>query len=273
MEMMKYRWSKTVMLLGSLIFATVMLGAIQGMADGRHIDNGLPERHEREGFYGDHKGPGRSLGERGDKGNETTGEIAAWLLGAANFTVALSILIKGFNRIAPLSSDFKGALTRFNHLQKKHLMRLHYFLNPVILGVALTHWLLSRCRSTSLPEWGLLVMALLMAIGVTLKLRLCPKTSIKMVHRLHTQPAAFLALIVILLIGHSIVDLGYARPRTGWAPFSSNRPQSVFSSRTSMLDRHFLFDTLPKVRYPMFRIEYLPHQGAFHVPVFRLHLK
>jgi hypothetical protein len=204
--MKKYGWPKMVLMLGGLICVGLLLFAIQCRADDHHKGKGLLERFEREGSHGDRKGLGPFFGKREDKGNETTGEIAAWLLGAVNLTVALSILIKGVTRFAPLSPDIKSSLTRFNHLQKKHLMRFHYFVNPLILGVAVTHWLLSRCRSTSLPEWGLLLMTVLVVLGVALKFRLCPKTSVRTMHRLHTQPVAFLALIVILLIGHSIVD-------------------------------------------------------------------
>ena len=147
----------------------------------------------------------KSLGEK-DHGDETTGQIAAWLLAAVNLTVALSISIKGINRFIAISPDLQNSLKKFNQFQKKHLMRFHYYGNPLILGVALLHWLSSRCRSTSLPEWALGMMILVAALGLVLKFKLCPKTLQKNVYKLHTQPLMFLALVTVLVIGHTIVD-------------------------------------------------------------------
>ena len=147
-----------------------------------------------------------SNSETEDEGNETTGQIAAWLLAGANLTVALSIVIRLANRFSPLWPAAKGLLSRFNRLQKKHLMRLHYYLNPVIIGVALWHWFESRCQSTSLPEWGLFLMVVAMATGILVKFKLCPGGLRKFLYQLHTQPLIFIALILMLTVGHTIVD-------------------------------------------------------------------
>ena len=155
---------------------------------------------EREG----HHRP--SLSGRDDDGNETAGQIAAWLLVAANLPVCLSVLIKWSNKVVPMGNGLKDALTRFNRLQKKHLMRLHYLINPLALGIALWHWLSSRCRSTAMPEWGLVVMVALIALGLIVKYKLCPKPLRKSVYRLHTQPLLFIAMVMVLTIGHLIVD-------------------------------------------------------------------
>ncbi len=40
---------------------------------------------------------------------------------------------------------------------------------PIALGVALTHFLLSMCRSTTLPEWGLGIMVLTALLGIIMK--------------------------------------------------------------------------------------------------------
>jgi hypothetical protein len=85
-------------------------------------------------------------------------------------------------------------------------MRLHYYINPLVLGIALWHWLSSRCKSTALPEWGLAVMFALIVLGLIMKFRLCPKQLRKSVYRLHTQPLVFLAMVMVLTIGHLIVD-------------------------------------------------------------------
>lgn len=147
-----------------------------------------------------------SNAESDDEGDETTGQITAWLLAGANLTVALSIVIRLANRFSPLWPAAKGLLSSFNRLQKKHLMRLHYYLNPVIIGVALWHWFESRCQSTSLPEWGLFLMVVAMATGVLVKFKLCPGGLRKSLYQLHTQPLLFIALILMLTVGHTIVD-------------------------------------------------------------------
>ncbi len=145
-------------------------------------------------------------GRKADEGNETTGQITAWSLAAANLTVALSLLVRGIKRFAPLSPDLKGSLVKFNSVQKKYLMWFHYTLNPLILGLALIHFSLSRCRSTALPEWGLLTMGVIVGLGIVLKFKLCPKSLLRSIYKVHTQPAVFAALISMLVIGHLIVD-------------------------------------------------------------------
>jgi hypothetical protein len=171
--------------------------ASPGTADDRHSERGHSDRKSSYGL---------SIHQNDDEGNETTGQIAAWLLAGANLTVALSILIKWTNRFFPSWPKLKSLLSNFNQFQKKHLMRLHYYLNLVIMGVALWHWVESRCKSTSLPEWGILLMAFIMMTGVLMKFKLCPSVLRKRVYQLHTQPLIFIALILMLTVGHTIVD-------------------------------------------------------------------
>jgi len=141
-----------------------------------------------------------------DEGSETVGQIAAWLLLAANFPVALSILIKWVNRFFLVKTRLKNKLIRFNRFQKKYLMRFHFFLNPLILGIALWHWLSSQCRSTSLPEYGLVIMCGLTVLGLVLKFKLCPKRFIKSIYQFHTQPMILIGMVIVLSVGHLIVD-------------------------------------------------------------------
>jgi hypothetical protein len=189
-----------------LIIATLMLIGLtgflswfapSGMADDRHSGRGHSECKSSHNL---------SIQESDDEGNETTGQIAAWLLAGANLTVALSIVIKWTNRFFPLWPVVKGSLSNFNRFQKKHLMRLHYYLNPVILGVALWHWFESRCKSTALPEWGIFLMVLVIVTGVLVKFKLCPPGLRKSIHQLHTQPVILITLIFILTVGHTIID-------------------------------------------------------------------
>jgi len=164
------------------------------------------ERYENIKEHHDNNNHNRRQFKRDDEGNETTGQIAAWLLVAANLTIALSILIKGANRFLPLGPQTKSSFKSFNHLQKKHLMRFHYVLNSVALGIAFFHFLLSSCRSSSLPEWGLIMVTLMVFWGLILKFKLSPKRMRKYVYQLHTASTSFLIIIFLLIVGHLIVD-------------------------------------------------------------------
>ena len=148
---------------------------------------------------------GRQL-EKEDVGNEVTGQTAAWLLVAANFTVVLSILVKSLSRYFPFEPKIISSIKRFNQLQKRHLMRFHYILNPVALCMAGIHFSLSSCRNSPLPEWGLICLAVMVFLGFTVKSRLAPKRLQRFVYRLHTGLAAISVMIVLLVAGHMIVD-------------------------------------------------------------------
>lgn len=175
----------------------ICLSAVSTPADDDHRKKGW-RNHDKH-----HESP---LRRGGDKGNETAGQMGAWLLAAANLPVALSLMIKGVNRFTPISTGVKKTLSDLNRSQKKLLMRFHYFLNPFILAIVIWHWSTSCCRSTALPEWGAFLMAGVMALGIILKLSLCPKSLRKGVHRIHTQPLVFMAIILVLTVGHAIID-------------------------------------------------------------------
>lgn len=201
---MKGSWIKRAILcLGWCIVFNWLPPASFLWADDHTRDRFISVKHQHENAYSDLQ---KVFGGKDDEGNETTGQIVAWSLVAANLTVVLSVLIKGINRFAPLNAQVKQSLTKFNNIQKKQLMKLHYILNPIILGVAFLHYSMSRCRSTSLPEWGLLVMGGIVLLGVVLKFRLCSKAFLINIYRIHTQPALFILFITLLFIGHMIVD-------------------------------------------------------------------
>lgn len=166
-----------------------------------------------QGFADDHgetlhhlKNKAASLVEVDHEGDETTGQTAAWLLGAANLTIALSILIKWTKALVPLKPQTENTLNTFNATQKKYLRPLHYYLNPLIFCVALAHWLLSRCKSTSIPEWGLFMMGTIILLGIALKFKLSPKSLRGDIYKWHTQPVLFVGLILVLLTGHLMMD-------------------------------------------------------------------
>ena len=173
--------------------------------DHKKRENGDKRYESREERYDSRDRKGRQV-EKEDDGNEVTGETAAWLLVAANFTVVLSILVKSLSRYFSFEPKTISSIKRFNQLQKRHLMRFHYILNPVALGVAGIHFSLSSCRSSPLPEWGLICLAVMVFLGFTVKLRLAPKRIQRFVYRLHTGLAAISVIIVLLVAGHMIVD-------------------------------------------------------------------
>jgi len=197
--------SRLMMLFMCFLVLTAFLSAIPAsMADDHKRGRNHSDKHgDRggDGILGGFSGRGEH-----DKGNETTGQIVAWSLAAANLSVALSILLKGVRKFVPLRPKAQRRLSKFNNTQKSYLMRFHYVLNPVTLLLAILHWTLSRCNSTALPEWGLLTMGGFVALGVVLKFKLCPKELLKNVHKVHTQPVLFLILISMLVIGHLSMD-------------------------------------------------------------------
>lgn len=190
---------KALFLLICLIFCSLLVPVYQGQADDRKDSKHKGKKTE------EHRVIKGDQGKKGDKGNETTGEMAAWIFGVANFPVALSIILKTLAKFIP-SMNLRDPLTKFNRKQKQYLMKLHYLLNPIALGIALTHFLLSMCRSTTLPEWGLGIMVLTALLGIMMKFKLSPASMRQKVFKFHTSPVLLIAAISILLIGHSIVD-------------------------------------------------------------------
>jgi len=139
--------------------------------------------------------------------NEATGQTAAWMLAAANLNVLLSLLIRG-TRFAALPAQINDRLKRFNQIQKKFLLPVHFFLNPLALGVSFIHFMsaTSQCRASGLPEWGLALMALITGIGIMVKFKVFPKNLRKSTYQIHTNPIPITLLLAILLIGHAVVD-------------------------------------------------------------------
>jgi hypothetical protein len=185
---------KAPFLVIGILFCFLFFPVSQGYGDGyKGEKHGIKKAYEHSFKKGDH-------------GDETTGEIAAWMFGVANFPVALSIILKTLARFIPLGLNLRDPLTKFNRQQKKYLMKLHYWLNPIALGVALTHLALSTCRSTAFPEWGLGIMLVTVLLGLMMKFKLSPASMRQRVFRFHTSPILLLATITILLIGHTIAD-------------------------------------------------------------------
>jgi hypothetical protein len=194
------------MILISLVLLTLQVLPTLLLADDHKPGNKHLNQHEirKEHNDSDHNHGGQV--EKGAEGNEATGQIAAWLLVSANLTVLFSIITKGANRFLPLKPQTKNSIKAFNQLQKKYLMRFHFLLNPIALCVAFFHFLLSSCRSSPLPEWGLLLVAMMVALGLVLKFKVAPGWVRRIVYRLHTTPATSSMMILLLVVGHLVSD-------------------------------------------------------------------
>ncbi len=96
-----------------------------------------------------------------------------------------SILMKGASRYFHLEPETKSSIKRFNQLKKKYLIRFHYVINPLALCIAIFHFLLSSCRKSSLPEWGLIFVTMMIFLGLMEKFKI---------------------MIILLVVGHLIVD-------------------------------------------------------------------
>ena len=175
-------------------------------ADDHKTGNKHQNQHEIREEHNTHDDHSGGQVEKDAKGNEVTGQIAAWLLVSANLTVVFSIITKGANRFFPLKPQTKSLIKAFNQAQKKYLMRFHFLLNPIALCVAFFHFLLSSCRSSPLPEWGLLLVTMLVALGLVLKFKVAPGWMRRVVYRLHTTPATSSIMILLLVVGHLVSD-------------------------------------------------------------------
>ena len=170
-------------------------------------DDADDKREWNKDGEGDKEFDDDSQGEtKDDEGDGVTGQMALWLLVAANLNIVLSLIVKSVNRFLPLAPETITSMKRFKQLQKKYLMRFHYVLNPLALCIAILHFLLSSCRKSFLPEWGLILMFLMVVLGFMLKFRASPMRMRRFIHSLHSSPAAFSAVILVLVVGHLMVD-------------------------------------------------------------------
>jgi hypothetical protein len=162
--------------------------------------------HERR-ESGHHSGMGYEQAEGREEGpGGASGQIAAWLFGIANLPVVLSILLKACGTMTPQNSHFREATAQLNRQQKRYLMKLHYWLNPVAVGVAIIHFFSTKCETTAIPEIGLGIMLLICIFGIMVTFKWSPASMRKTIFRFHTSSISLLAIISILLIGHSMVD-------------------------------------------------------------------
>jgi len=61
-------------------------------------------------------------------------------------------------------------------------------------------------KEMKLPEWGLIGITMLVFFGLVLKFKIAPVRMRRVVYRLHTNPATFSKVILLLVVGHLISD-------------------------------------------------------------------
>jgi hypothetical protein len=135
-----------------------------------------------------------------------SGQVAAWLFVIANFPVVLSLLQKACRKVMPQNANLKEAVDQIDLRQKRYLMKLHYWLNPIAVGVAIVHFLYTECKATAIPEIGLGAMLLVCMLGIMVTFKWSPASMRKNIYRIHTSSISLLAIVLILAIGHSMVD-------------------------------------------------------------------
>jgi hypothetical protein len=141
----------------------------------------------------------------GDRGDDTTGQVSAWLFGISCLPVAFNLIANAISRQAFIRSSIKEQIKRLNSWQRIHLMPFHTYLSLFALAVAGMHYLLSSCPSTSLPELGLISMSILVGTGLIIKLKIAPKSSRKWVYQFHANLIVSGILVAVLVLGHLII--------------------------------------------------------------------
>lgn len=152
-----------------------------------------------------HHRESRNYGNPDHEGGEAGG-LAALLFGIANFPVVLSMLLKTCAKMLPAHVGLGDRIRKINLRQKKYLMTLHYWVNPLALGIAAVHFFSSECGSTAMPELGMGAMILVSVLGLMMTLRLSPPSMRKIVFALHTNPIVTILVFSFLVIGHSVID-------------------------------------------------------------------
>jgi hypothetical protein len=147
----------------------------------------------------------RNSGKPDHEGGEAGG-LAGFLFGIANLPVVLSMLLKTSARMLPSGMGLRDRISNINLRQKKYLMKLHYWVNPLAFGIAIAHFWSSECRSTAMPELGMGAMLIVSILGIMMTLKLSPPSMRRVVFKLHTSPIITILVFSSLLIGHSVID-------------------------------------------------------------------
>jgi hypothetical protein len=137
----------------------------------------------------------------------TGDEVTAWLFCASMIPVGLDLLFRFLLRLGFLGEASKRFINRINCVQKKFLMPLHTYLSTMALGLGILHLTLSSCVLNPLPEIGLYVSGFLVITGLLIKWKVVPKSTFKVLYKIHTSLIVLAFLYVILIAGHSVMEL------------------------------------------------------------------
>ena len=146
--------------------------------------------------------PFRNLG----RGNEFSGEVAAWLFGALSFPVIVDLISRTIIRYIPLGETGKYLIRRMNNMQRKYLMPFHTYLSIPALAFGILHLILSSCAANPLPELGLGLLGILVVTGLIFKGNILPKTFRKTIYQFHSNLIVSGVILLILFIGHAIME-------------------------------------------------------------------
>jgi hypothetical protein len=142
-------------------------------------------------------------------GNEFTGEATALLFGASSIPVGVDLISRTVIRYMPVGERVKGFIRRTNNVQRKYLMSLHTYLSILALGLGILHLGLSSCISNPFPELGLILSGSLVASGLLFKWKIGPTRIRKALYQFHVSLIVSGVLLVILFIGHAVMDMDW----------------------------------------------------------------
>jgi hypothetical protein len=141
------------------------------------------------------------------RGDESTGEITAWLFGVSMIPVGLDLFFRLLVRLNFLGQTSNGFLLRVNAFQRKYLMPFHTYLSILALGLGILHLTRSSCVLNPLPEIGLILCGVFVITGLLIKWKVFKKSFGKALYKLHTSLIASGILVAILVVGHSVLGL------------------------------------------------------------------
>jgi hypothetical protein len=140
------------------------------------------------------------------KGNDTTGQAAAWFAGIGALPVAMDLVTRRVILQAPWNAINKARIGQFIKASRKFLMPFHTYLSILALTLGITHLFLSSCAGNPFPEMGLILMGILMITGLVFKFKLGPAVFRKWVYKFHASLIVSGILVTILLVGHTLMD-------------------------------------------------------------------
>lgn len=134
--------------------------------------------------------------------SESLGTISLWGLilfnGLYYYCMAFKRVPKGFRTHAP-------EIAKQPLKWKTKFRKFHYWGNPVVIALAFLHgWWAEKTHPVLWWGWGILVF--LMISGIIMKLQKADQPGAKVNRLIHTQHFFSIAMLVLLLVGHGLVD-------------------------------------------------------------------